>query len=79
MSAYASTTKGRNEAEAEIERMIADIAMMGRELYAIYAPPDLSWIIETISVDGNISEHTGATLDEAYLKALAWPATPLLF
>lgn len=79
MSAYASTTAGRQAAAAEIERMVNDIATMGRELYAIYTPPDLSWIIETISTDGNISEHTGATLDAAYLAAMNWPDTPPLF
>ena len=77
---YASTTAGRNEAAAEIERMAADIATTGRVFNGLFPPfpgsDNEDWRIETIDDDGYTWEHDGPTLDAAYLVAMHWPATP---
>jgi hypothetical protein len=73
MSDYASTTAGRNEAAAEIERMARDISEAQGAVVTIrhytYAN---KWEIVT----AGLIEHTAPTLNEAYLAALAWPDDP---
>ena len=70
---YASTTEGRNEAAAEIERMARDISEVQGAVVTIrhytYAN---RWEIVT----AGLIEHTGDTLDAAYLAAMHWPDTP---
>lgn len=77
---YASTTKARNEAAAEIERMAADIATTGRVFNGMFPPfigsDNEGWRIETIDEDGYTWEHDAPTLDAAYLAAMHWPSTP---
>ena len=74
---YASTTKARTEAAAEIETMGEDIETTGRHLYSIH-PRRLGgrWEVVTITADGAPLHHDGATLDAAYLASMQWPATP---
>jgi len=77
---YASTTKVRNEAAAEIERMDDDLEQDGRKLYAIYPPIGLrredGWRVSFIDGFGEVYDFDAETLNEAYLLALAWPDTP---
>jgi hypothetical protein len=74
---YASTTKGREAAAAEIERMVRDIATTGRYVFAIH-PRRMGGLLEivVITAEGELISHTAPTLNEAYLAAMHWPATP---
>jgi hypothetical protein len=74
---YASTTKGREAAAAEIERMDDDIRRRGAWVMGIYRLSNTRrWAIVTIEPDGDSEEHTGPTLNDAYLAAMHYPAPP---
>jgi hypothetical protein len=77
----ASTKATRDKTAFSIEAMAADIETTGRHLLTIF-PPDLhdsTWRFETVDEYGNVWQHDGASLDDAYNVAMCWPDEPAPF
>lgn len=60
------------------QAMAEEIANHGRRLAAIYRPETngAPWVIWTHGGHGDLHQHMGKTLEDAYLAALYWPETP---